>query len=422
METSIASPQAVTPEQLKLSRTFDFNLEALRGFAAILVVWHHVLEHQHWLDPHYIPTGILSFNPPGHLSVVVFFVLSGYVIGRVHPLPLGQADIVPYMKKRLLRIYPIYLVSMALALAVAEETFPPLTILSNLTMTQTQDDLAPVIFHNNPAWSLSFELLFYLLFIPLSFFRLSVPLVALAVALVGIVAGTQEYYHFASAILGFALWLCGVLIARYLQRPAAPSFALMVSMLFLLISLKEFNTLGVLFTKLSVFLAKPYAIEAGAIQIIDLSYLPYCVLFVVLFAGRDFAYRQHFTALLLLLPAVAFYKKLHHPDVFQNRALIIPTCFYISAVLIYFFRKQLEQLSSRLIHRLSSTGAYSYGLYIIHFPIIAIFVRIGWFSGTPFTFFVRFVCYVFLCFSAAYVLEKKFQPWVKQLFLSPKTT
>ena len=413
METSLAIQPVVTPEQLKLSRTFDFNLEALRGFAAILVVWHHIIEHRSRLDPYYNPTGVFSFNPSGHLSVLVFFVLSGYVIGRVHLLPMERKDILPYIKKRFLRIYPIYLITIIIALLVARSSYPAFTVISNLTMTQ--NPLGPVIFENNPIWSLSFEILFYLLFIPLSYFRLNAAIVAAVFVAIGIVANLHEFYQSAGYALGFAFWLCGVMIARNLQRPLAPSFALMVSMLLLLLALKEFN-LTVWFSRLGLLLDKPETFESGPVQIADLSKLPYCILLVAVFISRDFAYRRYIIPILLLLPGLAFYKKLHHLEAFQNRSIILPTCFYLAAIIIYLLRTQLESVCSRIIQRLSGTGAWSYGLYMIHFPLMCIFIRIEWFSGTATTFFVRLLCYLFLCYVASYFLEKKFQPWIRRFF------
>ena len=43
----------VTPLRPK----FNFNLEALRGVAALTVAWHHAIYHQRHLDPSYAPTG-----------------------------------------------------------------------------------------------------------------------------------------------------------------------------------------------------------------------------------------------------------------------------------------------------------------------------------------------------------------------------
>lgn len=414
METSLATQPLVTLEQLKLSRTFDFNLEALRGVAAIVVVWHHVILHQHWLDPHYIPSGLFAFVPSGHLSVLVFFVLSGYVIGRVHLVPLGKKDIVPYLKKRFIRIYPIYLVSMILALLVARQNYTALTVISNLTMTQ--NELAPIIFENNPSWSLGFEIAFYLSFVPLSFFRINVPITAGIFAVIGIIANTQQYWGTGGYFLGFAFWLCGVMIARNAQRSLAPSFALMVSLLLLLLSLREFNSLTVWLYKIHVLLANPDTFEAGPAQIADLSNLPYCLLLVLVFASRDFIYRKWLVLVLLLLPIYGLRTKLYHMHISENKFIILPICFYALSLLIYFNQQRFENVCERVIHRISSTGALSYGLYIMHFPIIAIFVRIEWFSGTAITFCIRLLCYIFLCFTASYFLEKKFQPWVKRVF------
>lgn len=381
----------------------------------MLVVWHHFIEHQHWLDPHYTPSGIFSFNPSGHLSVLVFFVLSGYVIGRVHVVPLARSGIMPYLKKRFTRIYPIYFVSILVALLVAKGGYPATTIASNLTMTN--NFLAPTIFENNPAWSLNFEILFYLLFIPLSYFRLNIYLVAGIFAVIGLVADTQAYYLSGGYCLGFAVWLCGVMLARNMQHPIMPSFSLMASFLLLLLSLREFNTLTVWLSKAPYLLHRPAIFEAGPVQIADLSNLPYCILLVLLFASRDFPYRKYITPLLMLLPLIAFYKRLHTPEAFQNKALILPTIFYVAVLLIYFLQRPLEQLCRRFIQRLSTTGAWSYGLYIMHFPLIAIFARIEWFSGTATTFSIRLLCYLFLCYTVSYFLEKTFQPWVRQFLI-----
>jgi peptidoglycan/LPS O-acetylase OafA/YrhL len=413
METTLSAQPTARPEQLKLSRTFDFNLEALRGFAAIVVVWHHLIVHQNRLDPHYNPTGILAFNPPGHLSVLIFFVLSGYVIGRVHLLPLGRKDIVPYIKKRFLRIYPIYAVTMLLGLVIAGGSYPAITVISNLTMTQSI--IPPVIFENNPAWSLNFEIVFYLLFIPLSYFRLNASLVALVFGTIGIIAHLNEFYQLGSYALGFAFWLCGVIMARKLQRPIAPSFALMVSLLFLILALERFS-LNMWSARIGKILANPNTVESGFVQVLDLITLPYFIMLVAVFASRDFAYRKQIIAALILLPAITFYKRLHHLEALQDKTVILPACFYLLSLAVYFFRERLESLSARIIHHLSSTGAWSYGLYMIHFPLISIFARIEWFSGTAITFVVRLLCYLFLCYAASYFLEKRFQLWVKQFF------
>ena len=415
MQTLVPDSISATPEQAKLSRTFDFNLEALRGFAAILVVWHHVIYHQHRLDPGYSPTGILAFNPPGHISVLVFFVLSGYVIGRVHYQPLTAQAIPLYLKKRFVRIYPIYFVTMAIAVLISWGDYPDTTIVGNLTMVQNV--LTPVIFENNPAWSLNYEVLFYLLFIPLSFFRINIPFATLFFVVFGMLKNIRGHYLLGSYSLGFAFWLCGVLIARNFQRSRTPSFALMVSMLLLLLGAERFSTSWILLNKLAgALLTNPQSINEGQIPVVDLAYLPYGVVLVLVFASREFAFRKYIILLLLLLPSFTLYNLFSNFNPAQDKHLILPACFYGLSLLIYFTQKQFDELCKRFIQRLSSTGAWSYGLYMIHFPIITIFYYIGWFSGTGLTFSVRLVCYAALAGAAGYFLDKKFQPWAKELF------
>ena len=88
--------------------------------AALTVVLGHTIVIKQTLDPHYQPTGIFSFQAPGHLSVLIFFILSGYVIGLTNQRPLEAASIGTYLKKRIVRIYPIYLLSILLALGCTD--------------------------------------------------------------------------------------------------------------------------------------------------------------------------------------------------------------------------------------------------------------------------------------------------------------
>lgn len=417
MQVIAHDPQPITVEQLKLSRTFDFNLEALRGIAALLVVWHHAIYHKHWLDPSYTPDGVFSFNPPGHLSVIVFFVLSGYVIGRVHILPLTRQDILPYLKKRFVRIYPIYFVTMLIAYVVARGSYPISKIIGDLTIVPRFTE--SVIFENNPAWSLPYEITFYLLFIPLSFFRLNVVMVAAISAIIGITAISHEIYDGGAYALGFAFWLCGVMLARRFQRSHAPSFALMVSMLLLLVSLEQLNFFTIVLAKLAALtISNMSTFAAGRVQLVDIAHLPYCIMMILVFTSREVAYKKYIIFLLMLAPACSVYTIVRTPAMLTDVSLVLPVLFYFLAVIVYVFRGVFEELCSALIHQVSRLGALSYGLYMIHFPIIAVFARIDWFSGTALTSSIRFLCYIVLCLFASYALEKKLQPWIKQYFFT----
>jgi peptidoglycan/LPS O-acetylase OafA/YrhL len=415
--------QAISPIAVGLSankpvKKIDFNLESLRGFAAIIVIWYHVILYRGWLDPQYNPTGIFSFIAPGHLSVLVFFVLSGYVIGLNHLQPLRKSEITLYLKKRFTRLYPIYFVSMIFAILVARKVYPFSTIIGNLTMMQQL--LVPTIMENNPGWSLNYEVLFYLLFIPLSFFRVNVLIATVVVGGLGVFTAFQGqgYVLGSTYAIGLSFWLCGVILAKYFQRPAKTSFALMVSMLFLLISLGRFNVIHTLLSRVIIMVLGSDANSSSAmIKFLDFTYLPYCLVMVLVFASKDFAYKKLILPILLLSPAYTLYYILHTPSALHDPSLLLPSMFYVLSVAIYLLQKPLEYLGRIFIERLSATGAISYGLYMIHFPIIAVFARINLFSGTPITFSVRALLYLISCISTAWFLEKKFQPWFKNRLL-----
>ena len=192
----------------------EYHLEAMRGFAALIVVWSHAIVNHELLDPNYGVQGIALFLPPAHLAVLLFFVLSGYVIGLSTKQKMDTRQLIGrYLKKRMLRIYPIYLLTLALALAVSIQTYSLKTIIGNLTITQIL--LNDIVKEHDPSWSLHYEVLFYLLFIPVSFLQL--PTVKLAASCVVLGIANRYFFPahplFTSYAWGFTFWLVGLWLA-----------------------------------------------------------------------------------------------------------------------------------------------------------------------------------------------------------------
>lgn len=112
--TSASSAQAPVTRHLP-------ELDALRGLAAMVVVLAH--GHQAWLaagapawlaHPRHNP--LLWLLLDGHASVILFFLLSGFVLA----LPRLRGSAQPYMQfalRRFIRIYPPYLVALMVAVA-----------------------------------------------------------------------------------------------------------------------------------------------------------------------------------------------------------------------------------------------------------------------------------------------------------------
>jgi len=209
-------------------------LDGLRGLAALSVVLHHM--------------GVVN---AGHLSVMIFFVISGYCItASAESCRRSGGGFGVFMSRRVKRIYPPYLLAIAFfALTRAARAIldpgndfrrPFLDWVQNLTLTQWISDL----FHpvhwpaQNPKlfvaafWSLNYEEQFYLVMgvgLAVSM-RLGVPMIipVLSLGAVGLIWNWMipgnwicglfiEYWaHFA---LGSCLFfvLCQYPNARYRQ-------------------------------------------------------------------------------------------------------------------------------------------------------------------------------------------------------------
>lgn len=143
------------------------RLEALRGFASLFVVLHHsYIFKDFWQTP---LTKFLFF---GQEAVMLFFILSGFVI-QYSFLLSGDKSFKTYFFKRFNRIYiPLIIVLLANIIIFYIENKPIIfdfkELVGNIFMLQDMDwrpriICAPIL-NNNPLWSLSYEWWFYMSF------------------------------------------------------------------------------------------------------------------------------------------------------------------------------------------------------------------------------------------------------------------
>jgi peptidoglycan/LPS O-acetylase OafA/YrhL len=128
-------------------------LDAVRGIAASLVVFHHLMVN---ISPEYRWFGHTIFDP-GRIGVVAFFLVSGYVI----PMSLRRGNQRDFWVKRFFRLFPVYWVAFAVYFAVAHDSInaAPLWVWGmNFLMLNGLIGLVSIL---PPAWTLSIELLFY---------------------------------------------------------------------------------------------------------------------------------------------------------------------------------------------------------------------------------------------------------------------
>lgn len=140
-------------------------LTGLRCFAALNIVFFH-FSNPDWFGP---------FSPivnAGYLSVSFFIMLSGFVLaynyaGRARE---GKLDKVRFWKARLTRLYPVYLLSLVLGFqtflgeraAHTHLMFWLGTILTPLLLQGWIPEIAT--FGNTPAWTMSAEAAYYVVF------------------------------------------------------------------------------------------------------------------------------------------------------------------------------------------------------------------------------------------------------------------
>ncbi|TGE08348.1 acyltransferase family protein [Hymenobacter fodinae] len=410
----------------QLKPSFNIQLEALRGVAALLVVWHHVIFHRFQLDPNYMPTGAAAFNAPGHFAVMVFFLLSGYVIGASQREPLRVNQVGMYLKKRFTRIYPIYLLALLAGLAVAGFSYSWEVVAAHLIFANN-DVLTPTIFENNPLWSLQHEVLFYLLFIPLSILRARAWLVAIVSILLSILCLSVDPTGTGALVsrycVGFAIWSTGWALATVHFSTNPPQYTKLISALLLFVCIEPFNLFLTIGEKLTQFFTQhPLGLNVARwpiaiVRPLDLLTVPYAAFIVMQFIHvRPNRAMKLILLMLQLLPLYTFKYIVQHPNEPQIAALVIPAVCYVVSTLLFLLPSSLvvEKASQWLIHNMIPFGAISYGIYVIHFPFISLFHQINWFSGTAASFVFRSVLLLVLTLAASYLLEKRFQPWIKR--------
>ncbi|MFB9889335.1 acyltransferase family protein [Planobispora takensis] len=127
-------------------------LDALRGIAATAVLISHMLP---WFAPRLTPSWIAL----GTAGVLVFFLVSGYII----PASLERRGCVrSFWTSRLFRLYPLYLVAILFALACAPlvPIHKGVDPIAHITMLMSTVGSARIV---DPMWTLAYEMIFYLL-------------------------------------------------------------------------------------------------------------------------------------------------------------------------------------------------------------------------------------------------------------------
>jgi peptidoglycan/LPS O-acetylase OafA/YrhL len=218
-------------------------LDLLRGIAALAVVFDHtsyyVLQHARSV--------IYQWFDAGNYGVFVFFLISGYIV----PASLERKGSVrTFWVSRLFRLYPLYLLAVGIAVAFylmhvgkarGEAAHPGASVLSQLLMMSnvlSGQNLPNVV------WSLSYEMVFYLLLTALFLARVhkrsnwyAVGFAVAAVAIGGVLPQAYLIHHVAPtrviALVADLLILAGLAFAvvrRGMSRLLGAALAAVVAL------------------------------------------------------------------------------------------------------------------------------------------------------------------------------------------------
>ena len=134
------------------------SLEIARFLAALVVA----LEHLSTAIPN-MRLGPAPLPPlPAPAAVLFFFTLSGFVIHNAHARDAGRPGRIPvYAWRRFCRIFPLYWLSLLPMLAVLWPGCTAGYLVKTLTLSPFTGNFAEL---NPPAWTLRYELLFYIMF------------------------------------------------------------------------------------------------------------------------------------------------------------------------------------------------------------------------------------------------------------------
>lgn len=137
------------------------SLTSLRFIAAFMIVVHHFSGYFHWYWYGVYPLGS---------GVTFFFVLSGFVLQYSYPKIETSDQVRRFIWLRFARLWPLHILCLAAPLALisydrAVVSQNPEFLLFHVSMLQSWIPIQISTFNlNGPAWSISTEMFFYLMF------------------------------------------------------------------------------------------------------------------------------------------------------------------------------------------------------------------------------------------------------------------
>ncbi|MBI2814101.1 MAG: acyltransferase [Opitutae bacterium] len=380
-------------------------LDSVRGWAALSVLIFHTFS----LDsmPKFPGRDYFYYLQADRAAVLLFFVLSGFVIGLTNQRPWSAPAVRQYGWRRFLRIYPIYLIAVVLGW-MAVPAARPTTLLGQLAFLQDSNPTNPLAVPNLPGniplWSLHYEALFYLCF--LFWWRWpATVLPSLAGSMLAALAGTAWAPVPAVVVthgVGAAFWLAGLLLTRRPAITGAPGEGAVVAHLLWLQSIYHFAPVYLLQRGLGI----PNEYKAY-LPVHDLVFLPGAVAAVALAGGRKAPGGRLWHLAAAGLAGIGLAMILAAGKNPAEARWAFSTCYLVAGAVLFFLPQRLG------FERLAAVGAFSYALYVVHMPVLLFVGRLFPRATGPGAGLGAVGLAFALIFPLAWWLETRFHPWLR---------
>lgn len=385
----------------------DLALEGVRGFCALAVFYAHLFMPQRVLDPRWSPSPKFWWFNLGYPAVLMFFVLSGYVIGLTVTGPATGAAIRHYLTNRAARLLPMNTIAVALScLLLADVTWR--LFLGNLFLLQNEEPYPllgqiPLLANNPNLWSLNYELVYYLVFVALWRFR--PPVIAVVGGLLLVVSaycvGLPVTEFFARYACGALYWLAGLSVAWMTTSPTTeprsnwPSAVLVAFALWVFAPLRGLVFDWGLFGWTWLSAVSPHRLD----------YLPVCVWVLLAVTGRAPRLASSLRTICLVLATAGLIAR-----AVSGTWGGADWCGTTALAAAWALGWQTRSVA--FLRWFAPLGGISFALYVIAAPIqLGQRAILPSFAGSAQTFSVRLVAVVAVVMIVAWILERKICPW-----------
>jgi peptidoglycan/LPS O-acetylase OafA/YrhL len=395
--------QPVKSPELKFQ--YNIAIEQYRGLCALLVMLAHGTVHTSILINNFAWPAYANYFGAGYLSVMIFFCISGYVIAITNN---NHFDTKQYIKKRLIRLYPVYLVSIILCIVVADH-INIYTLLGNIFFLQNNYFKFNIpIFINFSTWSLNFEVLYYILFILIIYFKpkvwkLLLCLIILSLLLLLVKSGTA-FMFVGGYVNGFYFWVLGLFIGWNLIKGdtnnTAKTFPLL-SLLFLQLCQHHLGVGQMILHTVGIY--TPSALNW-------LGDIPFCLMVMAILTAKENAFLKVNKIVCYTLPAVIFIYLIINHRITEDIRWIMCLIYWVLSLVFYFEKK----VSTFLMDKLTGIGKISYAIYLLHVPVALIIKKVVFINDQRWEVAVKYFLWIGITFSLSLFLERIFQPAIKK--------